>query len=252
MSFTLPPALAPLRHRNYRLLWFGTMISSSGDWMDQIAFNWLVYDLTGSAVSLGIVNFARMIPVLLFTLLGGVVADRMERRRLLFVTQTGAMLLAFLLAGLVASHLVQFWMVVLIAMGRGTMLSFNAPARQSLISDLTPPADLMSAVALNSATLNLTRVLGPSIGGALLATVGTAGAFGLNAASFLAVLWGLSQMRFGERVVKPKTSVLADLTGGLRYIQSEPNLRTLVMLALVPMIFGMPYQAMLTVFAKDI
>ncbi len=248
----LPTTFSSLQHRNYRLLWLGTLVSSSGDWMDQIAFNWLVYDLTGSAIYLGLVNFCRMAPILLFTLIGGVVADRAERRRLMFVTQTVAMVLAFILAVLVSTGLVQIWMVMAIAASRGIMMSFNQPARQSLISELVPARDLMNAIALNSATMNLTRVLGPAIGGLLIASVGVAGAFYLNAASFLAVLYGLALMHFGEHQKRSHQGMLSDLTRGVQYLRREPALLGLVVLALVPMVFGMPYMTMLTVFAKDV
>jgi MFS transporter, DHA1 family, staphyloferrin A biosynthesis exporter len=250
---SLPSALQSLRHRNFQLLWIGSIISNSGDWMDQIALNWLVYQLSGSAIQLAILNFARLAPIMVFTLVGGVIADRAERRRLLFVTQAVAMVLAFVLATLTATGLVQIWMVLVIAVGRGIVLSFNQPARQSLISELVPRVDLKNAIALNSATINLTRVLGPSIGGLLIATVGVAGAFYLNAISFLAVLWALVLMRFPERVPRKKrTSMLAELGGGLAYLSTRPTLRTLVLLALVPFILGMPYMTMLTVFASDV
>jgi MFS transporter, DHA1 family, staphyloferrin A biosynthesis exporter len=249
----LPAAFQSLRHRNYRLLWIGTLISNSGDWMDQIALNWLVYQLSGSAVQLAFLNLARLAPIFVFTLVGGVIADRAERRRLLFTTQAVAMVLAFILATLTITGLVQIWMVLVIAVGRGIVLSFNQPARQSLISELVPSAYLKNAIALNSATLNLTRVLGPTLGGLLIATVGVAGAFYLNAFSFLAVLYALALMRFPIRAPrKSHTSMLADLAGGLRYLIQRPTLRTLVLLALLPMVLGMPYMTMLTVFASDV
>jgi MFS family permease len=249
----LPPALQSLRHPNYRLLWIGTLISNSGDWMDQIALNWLVYQLSGSAVQLAFLNLARLAPIFVFTLVGGVIADRWERRRLLFTTQAVAMVLAFILATLTIVEVVQIWMVIVIAVGRGIVLSFNQPARQSLISDLVPREDLKNAIALNSATLNLTRVLGPTIGGVLIATVGVAGAFYLNAVSFLAVLYALSLMRFPDRIARKHAgSMLADLAGGLTYLRQRPTLRTLVLLALLPMVLGMPYMTMLTVFASDV
>jgi MFS family permease len=250
--FRWPVALAPLSHRNYRLLWTGTVISQSGDWMDQIALNWLVYDLTGSAFALGLVNLCRLSPILFFTLVGGVVADRVERRKLMFTTQTVAMVLALVLAVLVSTGLVQLWMVLLVAVGRGIALSFNLPARQSLISDLVPREMLTSAIALSQATNNLTRVLGPAIGGILIATVGVAGAFYVNGLSFVAVLFGLAMMRFPPREVRQKTGILTELLGGLRYIRGEPNMRTLIVLALVPVILGQPYMTMLTVFASDV
>jgi MFS family permease len=249
----LPTAFQSLKHRNYRLLWIGTLIANSGDWMDQIALNWLVYQLSGSAVQLALLNLCRLTPILIFTLLGGVVADRMERRRLLFTTQFIAMVLALILAVLTWTGVVQIWMVLLVAVGRGIVLSFNQPARQSLISELVPREDLKNAIALNSATLNLTRVLGPTIGGALIATVGVAGAFFLNGLSFLAVLYGLAQMRFPQRPPRTREgSVLSELGSGLAYLAKRPALRTLVMLALVPFVLGMPYMVMLTVFASDV
>src|SRR4029077_11410725 len=150
---------------------------------------------------------------------GGVIADRMERRRLLFTSQLAAMILAVVLATLTVLNVVQIGMVLVIAVGRGIVLSFNQPARQSLISELVPREDLKNAIALNSATLNLTRVLGPTIGGLLIATVGVAGAFYLNAASFVAVLYALALMRFPDRVARRvHASMLADMAGGLSYL----------------------------------
>lgn len=249
---TLPPTFRSLAHRNFRLLWLGTLISGSGDSMDLIAFNWLVYQITGSAVALGLVNLCQLVPILIFTLIGGVVADRMERRRLLFISQTVALLLALLLAVLVSTNLVQFWMVLIIGAGRGIMMSFNQPARQSLISEMVPAGDLMNAIGLNSATMNLTRVIGPAIGGGLIATVGVAGAFYFNAGSFVAVLVGLALMEFPPHRHKENGSIAADLLAGIRYLTRQPALRTLVLLLLIPMVLGMPYQTMITVFASDV
>ena len=251
-GIALSHTFSSLRHRNYRLLWLGTLISSSGDWMDQLAFNWLIYQLTESAVYLGIANLCRLTPVLVFTLIGGVAADRVERRRLMFTTQSAAMLLALVLAVLVSTGLVQVWMVLLVAVGRGVMMSFNQPARQSLISELVPPEDLMNAIALNSATLNLTRVIGPAIGGLLIVTVGVAGAFYFNAASFLAVLYGLWLMELPDRRSSMHRGLFTDLVSGMQYLWTQPALRALVLLAILPMVLGMPYMTMLTVFAKDV
>ncbi len=249
----LPAAFSSLRHRNYRLLWFGNLVSISGDWMDQVAFSWLVYSMTHSTVALAMVNVCRAGPILFFTLIGGVVADRFERRRLMFTTQTVSMLFAFLLAGLLSAGLLQVWMAFAIAVARGVTNSFNQPARQSLISELVPVEDLPNAVGLNSATLNLTRVIGPAIGGILIATIGVGGAFYLNGASFIAVLISLAMMRFPEQKARRATAgIFSDLSAGLRYLRGETALRTLVILALLPMVLGQPYQTMLTVFAKDV
>lgn len=247
-----PSTFASLGHRNFRLLWFGTLVSNSGDWMDQVAFNWLVYTMSNSAIYLALANAARFVPILLFTLVGGVIADRVERRKLLLITQSAAMAMAFILAVLVSFDLARIWMVLLIAAGRGTMNSFNQPARQSLIPDLVPPQDLRNAVALNSATLNMTRVIGPTIGGLLIASVGTAGAFYVNGASFIAVLIALAMMRFPPRTRRPQRDMLSELVGGFTYLRSHRQLRALVVLALVPILLGQPYVTMLPVFARDV
>ncbi|HEY8490701.1 MAG TPA: MFS transporter, partial [Dehalococcoidia bacterium] len=249
----MPGTFRSLRHRNFRLLWIGTVVSNSGDWMERVALNWLVWDLTHSAFSLALFNAVRLAPILAFTLIGGVVADRMERRRLLMTTQGAAMVLAFLLFGLVAAGLITFWLVVLLGAGRGIMLSFNNPARQSLISELVPGQDLMNAVALNSTTLNMTRIIGSSVAGLLISVVGVTGAFLFNAVSFVAVLWALFIMDIPKRPGRvARTGVLQDMAGGVRYLRGERTLLTLVTLALVPMIFGMPYQSLLAIFADDV
>ncbi|HEY7067757.1 MAG TPA: MFS transporter [Chloroflexota bacterium] len=251
-GITVPDSLRSLRHRNYRLLWTGNLISNTGDWMDQIAFNWLVYQMTDSAIFLGLVNLFRWLPILIFTLVGGVVADRWERRRLMFSTQAVAMVLAFILAVLVETGLVQIWMVLVIAAGRGVMMSFNQPAKQGLVSDLVPPKDLRNAIALNSTQFNLTRIVGPAIGGLLIATVGVAGAFFLNAVSFIAVLWSLAAMEIPPHRHVSHRSMLDDVKGGIDYVRGQPLIQALLVLALLPVGLGLPYMTMLTVFARDV
>ncbi len=242
-----------LRHRNYLLLWIGTLVSQSGDWMDQLALNWLVLDLTGSPLYLGLVSLCRAIPILLFTLIGGVAADRLERRRLMMITQSFAMILAFLLAALMSLGLLQVWHILIIAALRGTMMSFNLPARQTIISDLVPRQDLPNAIALNSATMNLTRIIGPSLAGILISVVGIAGCFYINGISFLAVLWTLHAMDIPRtKRISAVTSVRQALTEGLKYVRSQPTISLLIVVALVPMFFGQPYMTMLTVFARDV
>lgn len=251
--FRLPRTFSSLRHRNYRLLWTGNVISQSGDWMDQIAFNWLIYDMTGSTVALAMVNLCRAGPMILFTLIGGVVADRVERRRLMFTTQAISMVLALMLAGLLSNGILTVWMAFTIATLRGITNSFNQPARQSLISELVPEHDLPNAVALHSATVNLTKIIGPAVGGILIAFVSVSGAFYLNGLSFIAVLWCLQIMDIpAQKAGKAKKGILTDLVAGMSYLRHTVTLRTLVILALVPMILGQPYQTMLTVFAKDV
>lgn len=244
---------ASLQHRNYRLYWIGSLVANTGDWMDQIALGWLIWELTGSGAYLGLMAFCRAFPILFFTLFGGALADRMERRRLMQMTQSFAMVLALLLAVLVWTGVVEVWHVLAVAALRGIMLSVNLPTRQALLSDIVTREHLANAIALNSATMNLTRILGGSLGGLLITLIGTGGVFFLNGASFIVLIWSLARMTIPPvAVVKVRTSLLASIGAGLRYIQSQDVLRSLVILALVPMLFGMPYMTLLPIFADDV
>lgn len=249
------PVFASLRHRNYRLLWIGSLFAQSGDWMDQVALNWLVWTLTHDPLSLGILNACRAFPILVFTLFGGALADQIERRRLMQSSQTFAMILAFTLAALVWTDVVQFWQVCIIGSLRGVSMSVTQPTRQALISELVPRSSLMNAVALNSATMNLTRVFGGALGGLLIGVFGVAGCFFLNGLSFLIVIGALAMMQIpanpAGRVGKDR-NILRSVGAGLRYIRNEPVLLGLVLTGLVPMVFGMPYMSLLPVFADQV
>jgi MFS family permease len=248
-----PQMFAALRHRNYRLYWIGTLIANTGDWMDQIALGWLMWQLTGSGSYLGIMAFCRAFPILLFTLFGGVLADRLERRRLLQGTQTFAMLLALLLALLVWTDVVRVWHVLAIAALRGIMLSVNLPTRQALISDIVSREHLSNAIALNSATMNLTRVFGGSLGGLLITIVGTAGVFLLNGLSFIILIASLALMTIPPLTrTAPRRNFVRSIGEGLSYVRDHDVLRTLIVLALVPMVFGMPYMTLLPMFADEV
>jgi len=242
-----------LRHRDYLLLWIGTIISHSGDWMDQIAFNWLVLEISNSPLSLGMVNLFRALPVILLVPLGGVAADHWERRKILLITQSTAMCLAFLLGGLVTLHIVKLWEIYVIAALRGAIMSFNMPARQSIISNIVPKDDLPNAIALNSATNNLTRVLGPAAGGILIAMFGVDWLFYLNGISFLAILWTLYLMKdYKTASDRAKSSPWRELKEGIIFLRGNRLLLYLMALAIVPMFFGQPYMTMLTIFARDV
>lgn len=250
---TTSRTFSSLRYRNYRLLWIGTLISHSGDWMDQLALNWLVLELTGSPFYLGMVSLCRAIPILLFTLVGGVLADRFERRKLMMVTQSFAMLLALLLATLVTFGWINIWLIFAIAASRGIMMSFNLPARQTIISDLVPRDDLPNAIALNSVTMNLTKIIGPSIAGVLIGAIGVGGCFYINGVSFLAVLWTLFRMDLPQTNRKPAdTSVSESLFAGFKYVRSHSTMSLLILVAVVPTFFGQHYMTMLAVFARDV
>jgi len=241
-----------LRHRNYRLLWTGTIVSNSGDWMDQIALNWLVMELTSSPLSLGLVNLFRAIPVLILMPLGGVIADKWERRRILMVMQALSMLLALALGILVTTGYGEVWPVYVIAVLRGMVTAFNTPAQQSIISDLVPRKDLANAVALNSATIHLTRVLGPSLGGVLIVILGLDWLFYLNALSYVAILYTLWLLPDLGTLEKKGGGPWQEMTDGFRYIRGHEMIFFLVLLAVVPMVFGQPYLTMLAVFAHGV
>lgn len=242
-----------LAHRNYRLMWIGTLISHTGDWIDLVALNWLVVTMSGSPFDLALVNLARGLPVLLFTLIGGVVADRWERRRLMMVTQTSAMLLAFVLAAMVFSGTASIVAVMLVAVGRGIIISFNLPVRHSLIPELVPAEDLPNAVALQSATQNVTKVVGPALAGLIIAAFGTGVCFLVNGLSFLAVLWTLGAMRFPPFQRKgEQLSFRRSIAEGIGFVRNDRTVLLLVLVALVPTFFGQPYMTLLALFAYSV
>jgi MFS family permease len=252
-SSRLLSTFAALRHRNYRLLWIGTLISHTGDWMDQIALNWLVLQMTGSPAHLGLVNFFRGAPIFVFALLGGVAADRLERRYLMMTTQGSAMLLAFVLAGLVFFEIADVWILVAVATCRGIIVSFNLPARHSLVSELVPREDLANGIALMSLTLNITKIIGPLIAGVVIGAAGVAACFALNGLSFIAVLWTLYSMDLPAQVADASEESFGEsLLQGFSFIRQHRVIRLLVLVALIPMFFGQPYLTMLAVFARDV
>ncbi|MCL5734860.1 MAG: MFS transporter [Actinobacteria bacterium] len=242
-----------LGYRNYRLLWIGTFISQTGEWMDSIALNWMVLEMTDSALYLGLVNLAKAGPVLIFTLMGGVAADRMERRRLVMISQGAAMVLAFALAILASTHTVQLWHAFVITSLRGLLMSFNLPARQALISELVPRDSLANAVALHSFNIQITRVLGPAVAGVLIATAGVAGSFYANAAGFLVALFLIQAIQVTSRAeCRPGSSFSGSLFEGIRFISRTRTIFWLVLVGLLPAFFAQPYMSLLTVFARDV
>lgn len=245
--------LSALAFPNYRLLWIGGLISYTGDWMDQIAMNWLVLTMTGSPLYVGLLNFVRLVPVLALSLVGGTIADRTDRRLLALWTQVGGMVLAFALVALVVSPWLSLWPVLVLSALRGALLSFDRPARQALIPALVPREHLMNAVALHAALRNFTRILGPAIAGLLLGIIGTAGTIAINALSFVAVIVALLLMRVQARPATHRTGGVWNGMGeGLRYVRKEPVVLSILGLTLAPMIFGVPYSTLVPVFARDV
>jgi MFS family permease len=255
LGIKLPPTFRAFRHRNYRLYWFGQLISLIGTWMQNVAQPWLVYRMTGSPMALGLVSFSSTLPILLLAPVGGVIADRMNKYKLILATQVVAMVLAFILGALAWFNVVQVWMVALIAFCLGISNAFDMPARQVFVAETVGKEDLMNAIALNSTMFNLARILGPAIAGLLVASVGEAGAFLLNGVSYIAVIAMLLMMHMPPALTQPKHSggsVLANLIEGFRYVRSDVTARSLLMIVAVSSIFGMMYSTLMPVFAKDV
>ena len=227
--------VSSLRQRNYRLFFFGQLVSVAGTWMQTVAQSFVVLDLTHSGTQLGLTTAARFLPMFVFGPLGGVFADRMDRRRVLYVTQALSGLLAGVFAVTVGTHSIRLWIVYLLALALGFVNVFDNPARQSFISEMVSTGDLPNAVTLNSVAANMARVLGAALGGVIAAAIGLALCFTCNALSFGAVLVSLAAMRGSElfpakRVSKQKKQVRQ----GLRYVRNTPELLIpLLMIAVI-------------------
>jgi len=224
-----------LATRNYRLFFFGQMVSVSGTWGQTVAQAFLVLELTHSGTALGLVIGAQFLPLLLFTPLGGLLADRLPKRRVLYCTQGTSALLAAAFAVVVGTHVVAMWMVYLLAFGLGMVNVFDNPVRQSFISEMVGPGDLRNAVTLNSVTVNIARIIGPAIGGVLIALIGLVACFAFNSLSFAAVLFSLVRMRAAE--LHPSAAVPrrpGQLRSGWRYARTTPELAVpLIMIAVI-------------------
>jgi len=240
-----------MRHRNYQLYFGGQLISNIGTWMQVIAQAWVVYQLGHSELTLGLVAFASAIPNLVVSPWGGVIVDRISRRKVLMLTQSGAMLLSFILAWLTFTNIVQEWHVILLAALTGVITAFDAPARQAITPELVGKKDVANAIAMNSMMFNSARVVGPAIGGMMLATVGAAWCFTVNGISFLAVLIGLWLMKLPpHRKSGQDTSPWKQLVGGFQYAANNREISTLILLSLVFSIFGVSYTTVLPAFVE--
>ena len=223
---------------NYRVYFFGQMISLVGTWMQTTGQAWLVLKLTGSPFALGTVTTLQFLPITLFTLFGGVFADRLPKRRMLVITQSIAMTQAFILGGLVATDTVQLWHIYVLALTLGTVNAFDGPVRQAFVVELVGRDQLVNAVALNSSIFNVARIIGPAVAGASIALVGLSTAFFVNASSFVAVIIAYGLMRPQEFAAVPKRvsggNVLSQVAEGLRYSWRTPTvLFVFILLALV-------------------
>lgn len=244
-----------LANPHFRVLWFGMLASYMAMQMNVLARGYLTFDLSGSATALGVVTMVRGLPQLFLSPFGGVIADRVDKRRLLIATQVAMGVLAAINALLIQLGVIQVWHLAALSLAEGFVFAFNMPSRQAIIPELVADGELMNAVALNNSGMNLTRILGPSLAGALIGF----GSYGMEITfylialcyvGFIVSLWRLPKERRVTR--SAKAPFMEQLTGGVRYILGYPALAALIWLAFVPILFGMPYQTLLPVFTKRV
>ena len=241
-----------LRHRNFQLFFSGQLISLIGTWMQSVAQSWLVYRLTGSALLLGSVGFASQIPVFLFAPLGGMTADRVNRRHIVISTQVAAMVLASILAALTLLGRIQVWHIFVLAGLLGVVNAFDIPGRQSFLVEMVGKEDLMNAIALNSSMFNGARVIGPAIAGILVARIGEGWCFFGNAVSYIAVIIGLLMMNVHSPVRAAMVSPFEHMMEGFRFVNQTAPIRALLLLLGLVSLVGMPYVVLMPIFADQI
>jgi MFS family permease len=244
---------ASLRHVDFRYLWTGTVMMSAGQWVQQVTLGWLIYDLTGNSVLLGALNGLRALPFLVTGPMAGVAADRMDRRKLLIATQWVLIATAIVFGALVASPYLQVWHIFAFTLATGVAWTITEPVRMSLIPSSVPKNELANAVALNSGGFNMMKVMGPALGGALIAWFGAAENFFVQGVAYSGVLVMIYRMHVpAQRAAAKHTSAMANLKEGFAYVWSTPAVLALMTLAYVPRIFAVPYQTLMPVFQKDV
>jgi len=249
----LPAGLRALGHRDFRLFWCGQLVSLIGTWMQSVGQSWLVLELTNSPFRLGLIGALQFGPILLFSFLSGAISDRVRKRRLLLGTQTALMVQAFTLAALVWSGHVQFWHVAVLAALYGLATTLDMPSRQSYIAHLVPRGDLMNAIALNSAVFNGARVVGPAVAGLLVARYGTAAAFVMNGASFIAVIAALTAIRTeGAPSARRGIGLRAEIAEGVRYAAGTPRVALVMSLLVAVSLFVINMNVLVPLIAREV
>jgi MFS family permease len=247
------PRFAALQHRNFTVLWSGLIVSNVGTWMQNVGQGWLVLQLTDSPLWLGLLGLSFALPMIVLPLVGGAVVDRVHRIRLLYLTQTGLMLNAFVLALLTWLGGINVWHILATSFIGAALLAFDNPARQALVPDLVPPRDLLNALSLNAATYNGAALLGPAIAGMLLGPLGAGTLFFLNGVSYLAVLFALATMRDVRTHSGGKHASLGEaMLAGLAYAWRTRRILALLVLSALTALFGRSYQNLLPIFARDV
>jgi len=255
----LPRGLSAFRHRNFRLFWTGMLVSLIGTWMQSVGQAWLVLQMTNDPIALGVVAAAQFTPVLFLGLFGGIVADAVSKRKALYVTQAAAGVLALVLGVLVATGQVQVWHVFVLALLLGIVNSFDMPIRQAFVVEMVGRDDVANAVALNSAVFNMSRIVGPAIGGLGIALIGLAPLFIVNAVSYVAVIIGLAMMRPMELhsvahavVERSVRSVIDRLVEGLRYVRRDEQIFLAISILTVVSTFAMNFTVLIPLLARDV
>jgi MFS family permease len=252
-KISLRDTFRALRHRNYRLFFYGQLVSLIGTWMQSTAMSWLVYQITGSKLLLGVVAAVGSAPMIFFSLWGGAIADRYPKRAIILWTQTAQMIPAFVLAALAWLGLASPWLIIVISAVSGVAMAFDMPARQAFTVEMTSREDLLNAISLNSSVFNGARIIGPAIAGVVIGTFGTPMCFFLNGVSYIAVIIGLLMMRLpvappvAKEVAEP-----ASAWSGLIYVLKHRRVRTILALLGIVGIFGWSYAVLLPVFARDV
>lgn len=245
--------IGALAHRNFRLFFYGQGVSLIGTWMQSVALGWLVLDLTNSAFAVGLNQALRSFGVLLFTLYAGIVVDRVDKRRLIVLTQLLQMAEAVALGVLVLAKVIAVWQVMALAVGFGVVNAFDIPARQAFYVELVGKDDLVSAIAVNSSMFNAARIVGPAVAGVVIGVAGVGLCFLLNGVSYIAVIWGLLAMRLPK--FEPRATVESVWDGfrmGVTFIRSDARVLSLVWLVAILSVFGYPFLVLMPVFARDV
>ncbi|HRH42463.1 MAG TPA: MFS transporter [Pyrinomonadaceae bacterium] len=248
----VPNTFRALQHRNFQLFFAGQFISLTGTWMQSVAHSWLVYRLTGSVLSLGLIGFASQIPVFLLAPLGGAFADRHNRQKILVITQSAAMITALVMAILTLTGTIQVWHLFIFATCFGLANAFDIPTRQAFVSDMVAKEDLLNAIALNSSMFNGARIVGPAIAGILVALVGEGWCFFGNAVSYIAVIAGILLMKITPVIRERKGSTFSNIAEGFSFVAKTAPIRGLLLLLGLISLMGMPYAVLMPIFADKI
>ena len=245
------PTRFALRSRSFGIFAAGYLISQAGEWMTLVALNWAVLEFTGSALYLGLINACRMVPAFLLSVPAGVLADRSDRRKLLILLQAGTMLSTFCVGYLLAADS-PFWPLAVVVTLRSVLMAMIIPVRNALIPNLVPESQVASAVAVDSGVRNISRIVGPAIAGTLLAVMEVADVFWISACSIVAVLLSLFVVHPESNRDAVSNNIKADIQEAAVYVKNSPSVQSLLILAVVPMVFAFPYTAMMPLFAEDL